>query len=123
MKKRIIKVITISASLIIAGCAYTFLNVRFGFSIPCVFNKLTGLECPGCGVTRMCISLLRFDLKTAFAYNPVLLCMMPVGAVLLFKGLRRYIKTGFNKITKNENTVMIIMIVILLVFGIIRNIA
>ena len=121
MKKRLLKTIILSVSLITAGCAYAFLNSRFGFSIPCLFNKITGLQCPGCGVTRMCISILKFDLKSAFDYNPVIFCFIPAGLYLFFNGLYRYIKYGINKIPKSENIMMIIMTVILVIFGILRN--
>lgn len=121
MKKRIIKVITVSASLVFVGCAYAFLNVNFGFSIPCIFNKITGFLCPGCGVSRMCISLLRLDFESAFKYNPVIMCMLPLGAVMVFNGIRRYIVTGVNKIPKSENNLMVLMIAVLLIFGIVRN--
>lgn len=122
MKKRIIKVITVSASLIFAGCAYAFLNVYFGFSIPCMFNKITGLQCPGCGVSRMCISLLKLDFEAAFKYNPVIMCMLPIGFVMVINGIRRYVLTGVNRISESENILMIVMIVVLLIFGIVRNI-
>ena len=123
MKKRIIKVITVSASLVFVGCAYAFLNVNLDFSIPCIFKLITGLECPGCGVTRMCISLLKLDFKSAFQYNPVIFCMLPIGAVMFINGIRRYILCGVNKISKAENNLMILMIIVLVIYGIIRNIA
>lgn len=122
MKKRILKVVTVSASLFIAGCVYAFLNTRFGISIPCLFYKITGFQCPGCGVTRMCISLLKLDFKAAFGHNPAVLCMLPMGLYLIFNGTKRYILSGINKVPYSENIIMIIMIAVLLIFGIVRNI-
>lgn len=37
---------------------------------PCPFHTITGIECPGCGMTRACIALARGDIGNAFQYNP-----------------------------------------------------
>ena len=47
-------------------------------SIPCPFHAITGLQCPGCGVTRMCLALLRLDVSGAWKANPVLLLLLPL---------------------------------------------
>ena len=44
----------------------------------CIFHRLTGLDCPGCGSQRMIHSLLHGDFRQAWGYNPFLLCMIPV---------------------------------------------
>lgn len=121
MKNRFLKVILISVSIVLVGCAYAFFNSRYGFSIPCLFNKITGLQCPGCGVTRMCISLLNFDFRSAFKYNPVIFCFIPAGLYLLFIGIFRYIRYGVNHFSKSENNLMIFMIAVFIIFGVIRN--
>ncbi len=38
---------------------------------PCVFLRLTGLYCPGCGGTRACIALLHGQLLRSVYYHPV----------------------------------------------------
>ncbi len=122
MKQRVFKVIKISTVLLILGCAYAVFFKTTGIGVACMFKAVTGFDCPGCGMTRMCTSLLMLDFKSAWSYNPVIMCMLPMGAVLLFRGLKRYIQTGKNSTPKWEDTVMIIMIVILLIFGVVRNI-
>ena len=48
--------------------------------VTCIIKNLTGYICPGCGITRACLSALRFELKRAWMHNPmfwsapVLLC-------------------------------------------------
>ena len=37
----------------------------------CPINKIFGIECPGCGLTRACLSALKFDFKSAFEYHPL----------------------------------------------------
>lgn len=46
--------------------------------ILCPYRALTGLPCPGCGLTRATHYLLRGDLATAWAYNPLLFLAMPL---------------------------------------------
>ena len=122
MRKRIKRVIIISTSLLAVGCAYAVFFGKTGIGIPCVFRKVTGLLCPGCGTTRMLVSLLRFDFAAAWDYNPVVMCMLPVGAVLFGVALRRYILTGSKRISKWETYTEYVMLIVLVVFGVVRNI-
>lgn len=38
--------------------------------LPCFFHKITGVPCPGCGMTKAFLSLGSFQFKEAFSYNP-----------------------------------------------------
>ena len=49
--------------------------------VGCLFRKLTGVPCPGCGMTRAHLAALRLDFRTAFYYHP--LWMLPGPALLL----------------------------------------
>ena len=40
-----------------AGLLYGIFVSYTGLAIPCLFRKVTGLLCPGCGVTGMCVAL------------------------------------------------------------------
>ena len=37
--------------------------------ISCVILELTGMKCPGCGMTRALIAALQFDFKSAFSFH------------------------------------------------------
>lgn len=37
----------------------------------CVFRTLTGIPCPGCGMTRALLALLSWDLSGALYYHPL----------------------------------------------------
>lgn len=121
MKQRALKVIKISTAVFAAGCAYAVFFKLTGLGIPCLFRALTGFECPGCGATRMCTSLIMLDFRAAWSYNPVIMCLLPFGILLFANAMRRYITTGRNITPKWETAVMIAMIVILLAFGVVRN--
>ena len=51
----------------------------------CVFFKLTGLYCPGCGGTRAMHALVHFDLPTAFGMNPLLFVAAPLLGLLALR--------------------------------------
>ncbi len=45
----------------------------FGHDVPpmCAFSLLTGVSCPGCGLTRSFAFLEHGDLRASFAMNPL----------------------------------------------------
>lgn len=61
--------------------AYYLLN-RLGTT--CIFLKCFGIPCPGCGMTRALISLLKLDFRQAFRHNVVVFFMPYVAAYVLF---------------------------------------
>jgi hypothetical protein len=50
----------------------------------CQFHRLTGLNCPGCGMTRALYALLHGEVMTALRDNALLVAAIPV---LLVRGL------------------------------------
>lgn len=55
----------------------------------CPFKYLTGLDCPGCGLTRAFLSAFRLDFKAAFNYHPLFLL---IGIELLYLLFGNYFK-------------------------------
>ena len=49
----------------------------------CIFYRLTGLQCPGCGAQRMTHALMHGNITEAWGYNAFLLLMLPL---LMFMG-------------------------------------
>lgn len=121
MKERRNKVLRTFAVLAVAGVLYGLITGWLGFGIPCPVHYFTGFKCPGCGVSRMFISLMKLDFKSAFEANRLLLVTLPVIASLLFVYFFRYIKTGSRKIFKAENIIYIVLIISFLIFGVVRN--
>lgn len=122
MVKRMKKTVAVFAVFIAAGAAYGIAAGWLGFGIPCPFRLVTGLKCPGCGVSRMFISLLRLDFKEAFYANRLLLVTLPVIVGLLLSYIIRYIRTGSKRTARAENIICIILIVLFLAFAVVRNI-
>ena len=121
MKLRLRKTAIVYISLLFGGIVYAIICSWLGFGIPCVFREVTGLQCPGCGISRMCIALLKLDLRGAFAANPVALVLLPFLGAILADITVRYVKTG-SKETKGWSTILgCVILVVLILFGIIRN--
>ena len=68
----------------------------------------------------MAIHLIQGELRLAFQDNPVLFCLLPVFAGYLIAMTRRYL--GGRSLTSHIMDIgLIIVIVILLIWGIVRN--
>lgn len=120
-KVRIVRSLQKLAMVLGAGLAY-YLFVRLtGWGIPCIFYLVSGFYCPGCGVSRMCMALLRLDLPAAFRANPLLMILLLPGA---FFGLRRwliYVKTGETDMDLPEKIAVLVAFVLAVAFWVLRN--
>ena len=56
--------------------------------IPCLFRSITGIPCPGCGLTRAWRSALLGDVSSAFRWHPMF-WSVPVLAVYIVFDPRR----------------------------------
>lgn len=91
-----------------------------GAGLPCLIRKYTHLYCPGCGITRMFISLFSLNFYQAFRYNPLVFTYLLLYIIYtLINVIRVYLKKA--KISLN-NGIYIILIVVAIAFGILRNI-
>lgn len=120
MKLRFKKVLKISTIIIAILIGYALICTYTTFRIPCIFTKTTGLSCPGCGMTGMCLSILRFNFVSAFHFNPVIFIMLPFAGILTLWYIIYYIKTG-NGIPRWLNIICYITIGILIIYGVARN--
>lgn len=122
-KHRLKRLLLLAGLILGIGLAYAVFVRLSGLSIPCPFHAVTGLLCPGCGVTRMCLALLRLDFAAAWDANPVLLLLLPVLAALLIRQTVRYVKTGRSTLSRRESALVWGMAAVLLLWGIARNLA
>ena len=56
-----------------------YLRGPSGFPI-CLLHRLTGLDCPGCGMTRAVHSTLHGKIAEAFRFNPLGMLALPLTA-------------------------------------------
>lgn len=53
---------------------------------PCLLRSLWGLPCPGCGMTRALMALLRLELWQALEYHPMVWSLPLIAAAILRDG-------------------------------------
>ena len=86
--------------------------------IPCIFHKVTGYYCPGCGITRMILAIMNFDFYQALCFI-LLPLIVPYALYMIYT----WIFNKENKISKHiPNSILIFIVIILIIFGILRNI-
>ena len=85
----------------------------------CLFYKITKLYCPGCGGTRMFFALLHGDIYQAFRYNPLIFIELPILGILFI--YQYYCNKNKKKMPKWINIFTIILMIITMLYGIIRN--
>lgn len=85
----------------------------------CPFKLMTGLDCPGCGITRMIHALLHGDVVAAWHFNAVLLVL---GLPLLIWLFARWTKGQWTGERRSvPKPVWIGTAVVALVWGVGRN--
>ena len=116
--KKIIKYSIIAILLII----YLILSHKYNIYIPCPIHFLTGYNCPGCGLTRMLFSILKLDFYQAFRYNPFLFILLFPSLIIYINYLYSKYKNKISWYSKIPNQVWYTLLVLLIVYGILRNI-
>ena len=71
-----------SAAILGVGAVVFFFNPStHGFYPICLFHKLTGWNCPGCGATRAVYALLHGNFQTALRDNALFVLLTPAAAL------------------------------------------
>lgn len=122
MRLRLRRMLILCALILGAGLLYAFWCSQTGLSIPCFFYILTGLRCPGCGSTRVCLNLLKLDFSAAFWANPFLFIILPFGSIWLIYRSVLYIRSGDQRLSKIETRGVWCCVILLFIWGILRNI-
>jgi len=120
-KKRLCSVASKAGIVLGAGTVYAFFVRLTGWGIPCVFNLITDLHCPGCGISRMFMSLLRLDFVAAARYNLLVLCLLPFVIVLFLYKAWHYVKKGDTNMCGLEKMFYGVVLVLCVVFFVLRN--
>jgi hypothetical protein len=76
--------------MITSGMLYYLLRINLLKHLPqisiCPFHAVTGLLCPGCGMTRAFISIAQLKLKDAIYFNPFSIPLLSVMVIYLCYG-------------------------------------
>ena len=120
MQKRFFRVLKKYLIVLGAGILYFVFTSVTKIGIPCPFRLMTGYQCPGCGISRMLISLAHLDFISAYHHNPFLLLTSPIILFMIGCCDYRYVKTGDGTLGKWKY-LMIAELAGLLLFGVFRN--
>ncbi len=117
-KKRLILCLAVLA----AGAVYWLFVLLTGVGVPCLFQTVTGLACPGCGATHFFTEAFQLRFANAARENLALAVLLPVWAVSLALGAlfrkdrsKRLLDSRFFVILAWASAAA------LLVFGVVRN--
>lgn len=111
----------ITVFILLGTLYYIWLKIT-GIGIPCIFRKVTGFLCPGCGITRMAEKVVQLDFKAAFYCNKAAFCTLPFLGIVYVAESVHFIKTGKTEYTMFSKVTVIVICVILILYGIVRNI-
>ena len=120
MNKKVLKSIIMVWIVLLGINSYRYFNKIVHIQFFCLFHKITNLYCPGCGITRMILSLASGNIRQAFRYNMLLFI-----SFILFLP---YFAYRYNCWLKNKpykcipQNVWIILTITFVVYGIMRNI-
>lgn len=115
------RVIALIVVLTVGIAVYFFVDPAETSWMPqCVFRRITGLDCPGCGSQRMIHALLHGDLAKAWHQNAFLILSLPYLAVL---GIASAAPHRFPRLfrTVHSPAVIIIFAILIIFWTIFRN--
>ncbi len=114
----------LALGLAVAFCViYLIFGDMLGVYVPCIFRKITHLYCPGCGTTRMLAAILTGDFYQALRYNPLICILLPLAIVYLVDYLINQARGRKSLLVRTPNWFWISMIVVLVIYGIMRNLS
>lgn len=120
-KKRLFQVVKPVVQVLLAGIIYVIFIKLTGWAIPCPIKLVTGKFCPGCGISRMLLAMLRLDFKGAYYANRLLFFLLPVILVYALIKAIHFIKTGKNEQRLPEHIAILIITILTIIFWVLRN--
>lgn len=69
----------------VLALAVLLICAAVGLLVGCPIKKITGIPCPGCGMTRACLHALKLDFKGMLFWHPLCPLAAAVGAMFVFK--------------------------------------
>ena len=76
----------LKSKLQLLGMLGLLVIVMYVLKAGCIIKRLTGIDCPGCGMTRAVLSLLRGDVQGAFSYHGMVWSLPVLLLLFLYDG-------------------------------------
>ena len=80
----------IAAYFVFSSFLYAFTGLNI--TIPCLWNLMFDVHCPGCGLTTAFIYLLKIDPIGAWNSNPLIFLIIPIVLTYFFLDLKNFKK-------------------------------
>jgi hypothetical protein len=61
------------------------ISLNIDITFPCLFTKIFNFHCPGCGLTRAFIEILKFNFIEAWRFNPMIYLILPASLFFITK--------------------------------------
>lgn len=121
-RARTIRNLAILLVVAVGLCVFYFIADLDSRLMPqCLFHRLTGWQCPGCGLQRMAHALLHGNFVEAMQYNLLVPALLPLAGVMVWIDLtRRNHPRRYSRFY--SKWLMAIVIAMLLGWLLIRNI-
>jgi len=91
----------------------------------CPTKYFLGLDCPGCGLMRATHDLVTGNISGALDHNILIVVLAPLAIILWLRWFARSWRGTSPEVTyaefKRRNTWLMISMVVLIVFGVVRN--
>lgn len=123
IKARLYAVLGILAALIGVLALLYRVGPHSGILPKCLLKSWTGYHCPGCGMTRAVDATLHGRIAEAFAYNPVIMTLLPLVMLMIGVELVAWVR-GRPPLIRIRVTVKLAWCIlgVVVLFGILRNI-
>lgn len=105
----------LAASIWLASQGVGSLPVR------CVLHDVTGLHCPGCGMTRATYAAMHGEFGRAFRFNPLGVLLLPVALLAMAPGVWRWLHDLPPRPERRWARLGAILAGLVIAFGILRN--
>lgn len=89
---------------------------------PCIFNRITGFYCPGCGGTRAVMALIHGKFLTSFFYHPLVVYLAGIYVVFMTSNTIQLLSHHRLKIgMKYHDIYVYLMVVVIIVNWVVQN--
>ena len=116
--KRVCKTILIMLGI---GMGYLLFVRLTGIGIPCIIYKITGLECPGCGITRAIVEISKGNFSKALEYNALCFSVYPILTVYIFYRYIKWVRYKNDKFAIWEYAGLLALLLIAILYTLQRN--
>ena len=123
MTKRIFKVSAFTVGGLVVAAVILWLCELGIIRFPCLFYQVTGVYCPGCGMTRAILAFCHGQFEEAFHCNMLLYLLLPFFLIYGLCFIYRYVKEGRFLLVQElyPPKCLFTGAIVIALFGVLRN--